>query len=75
MYLLVSTRPDLGLALSRLSCFSPNPGMEHWNAALKIQTYVAKTLDVGLLYRRIAFAELVDVTDASFAGNPDERRS
>ena len=72
MYLMVSTRPDLALAISRLSCFSQNPGMVHWLAALKILAYVQSTQDVGLLYRRNAPVHLVGVTDASFAGDPDE---
>ena len=75
MYLFVSTRLDLGLLLSRLSFFSLNPGMAHWNAALKILAYVAETPDVGVLYRRSATAKLNGVTDASFAGDPDKRRS
>ena len=72
MYLMVSTRPDLALAISRLSCFSQNLGMVHWRAALKILAYVQSTQDVGLLYRRNAPVHLVGVTDASFAGDPDE---
>ena len=75
MYQIVSTRPDLALAISRLSCISQNPGMVHWRAALKILAYVQSTQDAGLLYRRNAPVHLVGVTDASFAGNPDEGRS
>ena len=70
MYLVVSTRPDLALAMSRLSCFSQNPGMVHWRAALKILAYVHSTQDVGLLYCRNAPVHLVSVMDASFAVNP-----
>ena len=36
MYLIVSTRPDLALAISQLSCFSQNPGMVLLQAALII---------------------------------------
>ena len=75
MYLMVSTRPDVALAISRLSRFSQNPGMVHWRAALKIVAYVHTTQDVGMLYRRNAPVHLVGVTDAGFAGDPDERRS
>ena len=49
--------------------------MVHWRAALKILAYVQSTQDVGLLYRRNAPIHLVGVTDASFASDPDERRS
>ena len=49
--------------------------MVHSRAALKILAYVQSTQDVGLLYRRNAPVHLVGVTDASFASDPDERRS
>ena len=49
--------------------------MEHWNAAPKIVAYVASTLDVGLLYRRNAYVELVGGTVATFVGDPDEPKS
>ena len=75
MYLMVSTRPVMALAISRLSCFSQKPGMVHGRAALKILAYVLSTQDVGLLYRRNAPVHLVGVTDACFVGDPDERRS
>ena len=75
MYLMVSTRPDLALAISRLSCISQNPGMVQWRAALKILAYVQSTQDAGLLYHSNAPVHLVGVTNASFAGDPDKRRS
>ena len=75
IYLMVSSRLDPALAISRLSCFLQNTGMVHWRASLKIQAYVQSTQDVGLLYRRNTPVHLVGVTDACFAGNPDERRS
>ena len=49
--------------------------MVHWRATLKILAYVQSTHNVGLLYRRNAPVHLVGVTDASFVGDPDERRS
>ena len=48
--------------------------MAHWRAALQI-LYVQSSPYVGLLFRRNAPTHLVGVTDASFAGDPDERRS
>ena len=49
--------------------------MDHRNAALKILAYVVSTLDNGLLYRLNASAELVGVTNTSFAGDPNESKS
>ena len=49
--------------------------MVHWWAVLKILAYVQSTQDVGMLYRRNAPVHLVGVTDASFAGDRDERRA
>ena len=39
MYLMVATRPDLALCLSKLSKFSNCPGRAHWEAACKILGY------------------------------------
>ena len=49
--------------------------MVHLRAALKIMAYVQSTQDVGLLFRQNAQIHVVGVTDASFVGDPDERRS
>ena len=74
MYQKVSTRPDLVLAISRLSCISQNPGLVHKREALKIWAYVRSTQGVGLIYSRNAPVHVVGGTDANFASNPDERR-
>ena len=50
MYLLVSTRPDLGLPRLRRLCVPRNLGREHRNASLKILANVAISLEAGLLY-------------------------
>ena len=63
MYLMVSPRPNLALAISRQSCLSQDPGMVHWWTALKFLA------NVSLLYRRNAVVHLVGVTDARFAGD------
>ena len=50
MYLMVGTRPDLAYPLGRLSAFLENPGMLHWEAALRVLRYVRGTAELGLVY-------------------------
>jgi ATP-binding cassette subfamily B (MDR/TAP) protein 1 len=43
MYVMLSTRPDVALALSMKSRYQSNPGMNHWSAVKnhKSNTYAA----------------------------------
>ena len=40
MYLMVATRPDLAVSLSKLSKFNNSLGREHWEAACKVLGYL-----------------------------------
>ncbi|XP_031270602.1 secreted RxLR effector protein 161-like [Pistacia vera] len=76
MYAMISTRPDLAFAISMLSRYMSNPGMEHWTALKWMLKYINSTVCVGLEYckRNTAF-DLVGFVDADFAGDKDTRKS
>lgn len=77
MYAMISTRPDLSFAISLLSRFMSNPGMEHWNALKWTLKYLNSIVDVGLHYSKcdVDKFSLYGFVDSDFAGNRDNRRS
>jgi hypothetical protein len=76
MYAMLSTRPDVALALSLTSRFQSNPGMEHWTAVKNILKYLKRTKDMFLVYggceEELAIKGYVD---ASFDTDPDDSKS
>jgi hypothetical protein len=50
MYAMLSTRPDVALALSLTSRFQSNPGMSHWSAVKSILKFCKRTKDMVLAY-------------------------
>ncbi|GMF47141.1 unnamed protein product [Phytophthora fragariaefolia] len=75
MYLACGTRPDISVAVAKLSRFLENPGQKHWDAGIKVVRYLLETKDVGITYDGLLGAELVAYSDADWAGNRDDRRS
>ena len=76
MYAMLSTRPDVALALSLTSRFQSNPGMEHWIAVKSILNYLKKTEETFLVYG--GCDEELGITgyvDASFCTDPDDSKS
>ena len=76
MYAMLSTRPDVALALSLTSRFQSNPGMPHWVAVKSILKYLNKTKEMFLVYGDCE--EELGVTgyvDASFCSDPDDSKS
>ena len=76
MYAMLSTRPDVALALSLTSRFQSNPGMAHWIAVKSILKYLNKTKEMFLVYG--GCDEELGVTgyvDASFCSDPDDSKS
>ena len=43
MYLAVCTRPDISQAVSELSRFNANPGIKHWESALRVLRHLSRT--------------------------------
>src|SRR5260221_2404714 len=50
----LATHPDLSFAVSLLSRFQANPGIEHWNALIHVIGYIKNMIDYGLTYSRDA---------------------
>lgn len=40
MYAMVATRPDLAYSVGQLCQFMQNPGIEHWQAAVRLLRYL-----------------------------------
>lgn len=70
-----ATRPDLSFAVSVLSRFQTNPGIEHWRALLHVLGYIRNTLDLGITYTRDAPLIPVGYADSDYAACHDTRRS
>ena len=71
MYLAVCTRPDISQAVSELSRFNSNPGLKHWESAMRVLRYLSGTAAVGLLFKRGASKDLWGYVDASHTRCPD----
>ncbi len=71
----LATRPDLSFAISLLSRFQANPGIEHWKGLLHVVGYIRNTLDYGLTYSRDADLNPLGYVDADYGGCRDTRRS
>ncbi|KAL1565166.1 secreted RxLR effector protein 161-like protein [Salvia divinorum] len=78
MYAMVCTRPDLGHAISVVSRFMADPGIEHWHALKWILRYLKGTTDYGILFRReqgLHGDQLVGFSDSDYAVSYDTRKS
>ena len=71
----LATRPDLSFAVSLLSRFQANPGIDHWKSLLHVIGYVKNTMDYGLTYSGNANLTPVAYVDADYGGCRDMRRS
>jgi len=50
LYLAGATRPDISFAVSKLSCFTSNPGKDHWDALERVLRYRRGTIEYGIHY-------------------------
>jgi hypothetical protein len=71
----LATRPDLSFAVSSLSRFQADPGVEHWKSLLHVIGYIKNTIDYGLTYSRDAELTPLAYVDADYGGCRDTRRS
>jgi len=75
-YLVTGTRPDIATAVSAVSRFNANPGQQHWAAVKRILRYLKGTSTLGInLGSSTGEIELVGYSDATWASDPDTRRS
>ncbi|GMF59147.1 unnamed protein product [Phytophthora fragariaefolia] len=75
MNLACGTRPNISVAVAKLSRFLENPGEKHWDAGIKVVRYLLKPKHVGIVYDRSLGTQLKAYSDADLAGNRDVRRS
>ena len=76
MYSMICTRPDLAYAVSVLSKYMANPGLDHWLAMKWVLKYVNSTVNYGLIYKYTSnHLVLEGFVDSDFAGDRDRRRS
>lgn len=79
-YAAVATRPDISLAIHRLSRYLHNPGPRHWKAVKHLLRYLQGTKDLRLTYAPDPFVPMSQhlftaFTDSDFAGDRDSGRS
>ena len=75
LYLMLSTRPDLAFAVTKLAQFASNPSEEHLNCALYICRYLMGTKDYSLVYDGDSKLGLIAGTDSDWASDPNTRCS
>ncbi|WJZ88161.1 hypothetical protein VitviT2T_007490 [Vitis vinifera] len=74
MYAQVCTRPDIAFIVTVLGRYLSNLGHDHWVAA-KVMTYLQRTKDFMLVYKRVDNLEVVGYSNSDFGGCPDDRKS
>jgi hypothetical protein len=83
MFLMICTRPDMAYAVSCAAMYSHDPGRRCVTYVKHILRYLKRTLSLGILYERdearpkgtFAPFDIFSFADASFACDPDTRRS
>ena len=75
MYLMVSTRPDLGSSIQVFSKYMQNPGPEHWLGVKRVFKYLKQTMGLCLRYEREGKSEVRGYCDSDYAGDLDTMRS
>ena len=78
LYCAVATRPDIALAVSKVSHVMSKPGPTHYRRALHILRYLKQTVDLGIRYGGAEVVQknvLTAFCDADYAGCVDSRKS
>lgn len=73
----LGTRPDIPLAVSKLSKYLANPSNEHWLLAKRVLRYLKGTVDLGIMFRSSTKGnnQLVAYSDADYVACLDTRKS
>src|SRR6202522_3440217 len=71
----LATRPDLSFAVSLLSQFQANPGLEHWTALLHVVGYIKNTITYGITYSCDFNLSPSAYVNTDFGGCRDTRQS
>ncbi|SCZ96816.1 BZ3500_MvSof-1268-A1-R1_Chr4-1g06749 [Microbotryum saponariae] len=68
-------RPDIAIAVRAVAQKNSCPTVDDWAAVKRIFRYLNSTIDLGILYRNSSTTRLMVYSDASFADDPESRRS
>ncbi|MCO5579688.1 hypothetical protein L7F22_033546 [Adiantum nelumboides] len=74
MYAGICTRPDICMAVGRISRHFEKPSIAHWNVAKRVLRYLKRTREVGLKYVGNSIA-IECFVDADWAGDVATRKS
>ncbi|CAM8965359.1 unnamed protein product [Rhodiola kirilowii] len=74
MYAMTSTRPDIAFAVGKLSRYTSNPSMQHWQAIHRVLRYLKGTMNFGLVYSDIP-SVIEGFSDASWISNEEDHSS
>jgi hypothetical protein len=75
MYLMVTTRPDIGYAVQSVSQHTSTPRVVHWEAVKRILKYLRGTVNLGLTLGGKDEPCLKAFADADWANDPSDRKS
>lgn len=79
MYAMLGSRPDIAYAVTILSQFNSNPGLQHWSAVKRVLRYLNGTMTYKLAYGAESdytiSPTLMGYCDADWASNIDDRKS
>ncbi|CAM8900426.1 unnamed protein product [Rhodiola kirilowii] len=74
MYAMTSTRPDVAFAVGKLSRYTSNPSVDHWQAVHRVLRYLKGTMNLGLVYSE--FPSVIEgYSDASLISNEEDYSS
>lgn len=76
MYLMVTSRPDICVAVSYFAGFQCGATEEHWVHLKRVLRYLKGTIDYKMVYRRTESVEMLEAyADADWGNDPNDRRS
>ncbi|CAM8923700.1 unnamed protein product [Rhodiola kirilowii] len=74
MYAMTCTRPDIAFAVGKLSRYTSNPSMQHWQVIHRVLRYLKGTMNLGLVYSD--FPSVIEgYSDASWISNEEDHSS
>ncbi|CAM8923817.1 unnamed protein product [Rhodiola kirilowii] len=74
MYAMTSTRLDIAFAVGKLSRYTSNPSVDHWQAVHRVLRYLKGTMNLGLVYSE--FPSVIEgYSDASWISNEEDHSS
>jgi hypothetical protein len=74
-YLANGTRPDIAFAVSVLMRYASDPRPLHWRLVQRVIAYIGTTIKYAITYRKGGPVKPLGYSDASYADDPDSRKS